>query len=173
MGKRRPRKKGASKRAYLKRFSAAFVKVGTGVNLFQMKDVPAFHYTQRARSLGVDEHFMTALNRLFGLEVRTGVAQKSPERLAVEERIREYLHGVPPDRCVRLVSSPIYSEKLYFNDDLTKWWIVEEQSKPIPRIRETITYGKRETILLKRLGKEGGLKWCQPYYPTLEKVNGD
>lgn len=68
---RRPRQKGMKNRRAAG-YNPDNVKLKYKPDFFRMKESGVFHYQARARSLGVDEHLLEALEHLFGAKVREG-----------------------------------------------------------------------------------------------------
>lgn len=168
----KPRGKARMRRSYLKQFSSEVINTGHSVNIFRMRDSPAFNYTQRARGLGLDEKFLATLNRLFGFPVRTEPHQVSQQRQACLDKIKEMQRRQPGNRYVQLVRGKHHVEKLFFNETLTLWWIIEERWFPRALISVSITYGSRERVLTLRA--RGQIRWKEKYTPEMRSTsNGD
>lgn len=170
MSKRRARNKGERGRSYLKRFSQAALNTGHSVDGFRIKDSTTFHYTARARSMGLDEDTMIILERMFGFPVRTESPDISQQRKEVLDKIDELKFHLPGDRHVVIMRSKFVTVKLFFNDEHTLWFFREERRSPLC-ICQSITYGNRERALT--MFAQGTIRWKQKYIPTIGGTHDD
>lgn len=136
MGKRRANQKQGTRRAYLKRFSQAYINTGSAMN-----PVVAAEYAARAQSIP-DPY----LERMFPGIIQNNLGRKE----ALRRKVAIMMEDVPKDNFVVVLQCQGRCVLLYYNSGKSKWFFVR---KTDTEIAASITYPSRQ--IAERVWKDG------------------